>query len=94
MRRTTPRSTVQSLSPGASRRLLSKSEKLSVAARPSASVTTTCAVPVLLMRGSALSWKGPAGTWPLYWRMPSMNSSTSEGIVAEPMKLGSGAVCR
>jgi hypothetical protein len=33
-----------------------------VVARPSASVSTTCAVPALLMRGSVLSWNGPAGT--------------------------------
>ena len=73
---------------------MSNSEKLSVVARPNASVTTTCALPVLLMLGRVLIWNGPAGTCPLYWRMPFTNNSTSDGMVAEPIKAGTGAVTR
>lgn len=62
--------------------------------RPNASVTTTCALPVPLMPGCAASWKGPTGTWPLYWRRPSTYSSTVEGTTAWPRKLGVGVSTR
>ena len=62
--------------------------------RPKASVSTTWALPAPLMLGWVLSWNGPAGTCPLYWRMPLTYRSICEGSVAEPSSAGTGVVTR
>ena len=89
-----PRSTDQSDRPASSSRCVSYKEKSSVVARPKASVNTTWALPAPLMLGTVFSWNGPAGTWPVYCRIPLMYSSTCEGSAAAPRKAGSGVVVR